>query len=246
MYGYIYKTTNVVNDMVYIGQKKSDHFLGNQYLGSGKLLKKAVKKYGKQNFIVELLDTATDAMQLDAKEIYWIGKFNSTNKLNGYNISEGGFVNRTMVGENNPFYGKHHTQESIEVNRIKHLGKIPWNKGLTKESDERVLKYATSNLNKKSPCKNTIWINNGSKSKMVEASKLQIYFNQGWTKGRLFSKEISRIGINKGKIRITNTQEEKLINPEDLEHYIAQGWVRGRSELMKQKMRRKRKDVKVL
>lgn len=42
-YGYIYKTTNLVNNKIYIGQKTSKKFLGESYLGSGKLLSKAVK-----------------------------------------------------------------------------------------------------------------------------------------------------------------------------------------------------------
>lgn len=42
MFGYIYLTTNVINNKVYIGQKKSNKFLYNNYLGSGKLLKEAI------------------------------------------------------------------------------------------------------------------------------------------------------------------------------------------------------------
>lgn len=56
MYGYIYKTTNLVNNKIYIGQKHSDKFLGNRYLGSGKRLREAVDKYGKECFTVELLE----------------------------------------------------------------------------------------------------------------------------------------------------------------------------------------------
>lgn len=37
---------------------------------------------------------------------------------------------RNMSGENNPFYGKHHTEESNESNRQKHLNKPAWNKGV--------------------------------------------------------------------------------------------------------------------
>jgi hypothetical protein len=33
-------------------------------------------------------------------------------------------------GKNHPFYGKHHTDENKEKNRIAHLGNIPWNKGI--------------------------------------------------------------------------------------------------------------------
>ena len=45
MYGYIYKTINLVNDKIYIGQKHSSKFLGEKYLGSGKSLKGAIIKY---------------------------------------------------------------------------------------------------------------------------------------------------------------------------------------------------------
>ena len=38
-------------------------------------------------------------------------------------------LERDMSGENNPFYGKHHTEESKEKNRQAHLGQVPWNKG---------------------------------------------------------------------------------------------------------------------
>lgn len=45
MFGYIYKTTNLVNNKIYIGQKCSDTFLHEKYLGSGHMLQKAVRKY---------------------------------------------------------------------------------------------------------------------------------------------------------------------------------------------------------
>ena len=124
MYGYIYKTTNLIDGLIYIGQKKSPKFLGNSYLGSGKLLRRAVKKYGQSSFRVELLEIIDCPELMDSREIYWIKYFNSTDHSVGYNISEGGFVNRTFVGENNPFYGKHHSEESRKKNSDKHKGKV--------------------------------------------------------------------------------------------------------------------------
>ena len=52
MYGYIYLTTNLVNDMKYIGQRKYGQ--PEPYLGSGVYLKRAIKKYGQINFIWNL------------------------------------------------------------------------------------------------------------------------------------------------------------------------------------------------
>ena len=69
MYGYIYKTTNLINGMIYIGQKHSQKFLP-AYLGSGKLIRYAVNLYGKENFKVELLEEIETLEQMDTREIY--------------------------------------------------------------------------------------------------------------------------------------------------------------------------------
>lgn len=89
MYGYIYKTTNLINGKIYIGQKKATEFLGNDYLGSGKYLKCAIIHYGKEAFNVELLDIANSKKELDELEKYYIKMFNSTNHDIGYNIANG-------------------------------------------------------------------------------------------------------------------------------------------------------------
>lgn len=43
----IYKTTNLINGKIYIGQDSKDR---PNYYGSGKLIHRAIKKYGKENF----------------------------------------------------------------------------------------------------------------------------------------------------------------------------------------------------
>ena len=55
MYGYIYETTNLINNKKYIGKRTSKKFLPN-YLGSGVLITKAIEKYGKENFTVKLIE----------------------------------------------------------------------------------------------------------------------------------------------------------------------------------------------
>lgn len=89
MYGYIYKTENILNNKIYIGQKKSNIFLENRYLGSGKYLKSAVKKYGCQNFKVTLIEWCKNKKTLNKREIYWIDYYRNL-KYTLYNISKGG------------------------------------------------------------------------------------------------------------------------------------------------------------
>lgn len=85
----IYKTTNIINEKIYVGkhiiQEEND-----EYLGSGNLLKRAVKKYGKENFIRETLEICDTKKQLNEREIYWIDRLNSRDLSVGYNISKGG------------------------------------------------------------------------------------------------------------------------------------------------------------
>lgn len=53
------------------------------------LIDKVIKRYGKDNFTITVIDTAKTLDELNKKEIYWIDYYNS--KLpNGYNISNGG------------------------------------------------------------------------------------------------------------------------------------------------------------
>jgi group I intron endonuclease len=82
---YIYRTTNNINKKVYVGKSEKPVF-STKYLGSGKLLWKAIAKYGKSNFTVELIDTAETIEELNEKEKYWINFYME----NSYNLAEGG------------------------------------------------------------------------------------------------------------------------------------------------------------
>lgn len=89
MYGYIYKTTNLKNGKIYIGKHKSCEYDPN-YLGSGRLLKRAIKKYGKENFLNEIIDVAFSDDELNQKEISCITLHKTLYGDNCYNIAFGG------------------------------------------------------------------------------------------------------------------------------------------------------------
>lgn len=89
MFGYIYKTTNLINNKIYIGQHVATEF-DKYYKGSGVLLTNAFKKYGKENFECILLEAVETKEDLDAREAYWITTLNSRDKSIGYNITAGG------------------------------------------------------------------------------------------------------------------------------------------------------------
>lgn len=84
---HIYKTTNLINGKIYIGQTSKNN---ENYFGSGSIILKSIKKYGANNFSKETIEECDSKEKLNEKEIYWIKFFNSTNKKIGYNISNGG------------------------------------------------------------------------------------------------------------------------------------------------------------
>lgn len=119
MYGYIYLTTNKLTNKIYIGKHKGE--FTSKYLGSGKKIIYAIRKYGKHNFIVCKLCDTSDEQDAIEKEKYYISKYDSTNCNVGYNISSGG-PNPIMCGVHNPKYGTHLTEEQKQKIRNKLTG----------------------------------------------------------------------------------------------------------------------------
>lgn len=92
--GIIYKITNKANGKVYIGQTvQSMSARWTQHISVWspcKYLSRAIKKYGKDAFIIEQIDAADTVEELNAKEMFWITHYDSTNQKKGYNILCGG------------------------------------------------------------------------------------------------------------------------------------------------------------
>jgi len=105
----IYKTTNLINNKFYIGKDSKNN---EEYLGSGILLTKAIKKYGKCNFKKEIIEVCESIDHMNQREKYWISFYDSKNKKIGYNIAEGGDGGKTQ--------------------------EISWNKGKKKEDMESI------------------------------------------------------------------------------------------------------------
>lgn len=89
MYGYIYKTVNTKNNKFYIGKHEVDHY-DPAYLGSGKLLQKAIKKYGVEAFTNEIISIANSPEELNQQERELIAQYKTEFGKTCYNLAEGG------------------------------------------------------------------------------------------------------------------------------------------------------------
>jgi group I intron endonuclease len=84
----VYQTTNLVNNKFYIGVHKTDD-PHDDYLGSGRLITRAIKKYGQENFVKKILfifDNREDAYDKEKELVNIILLENSL----CYNMKEGG------------------------------------------------------------------------------------------------------------------------------------------------------------
>lgn len=88
-YGFIYITTNLINGKRYLGQKKFDR-KWKEYLGSGKIFKNAVKKYGKDNFKRNIVYICSSAEELNKIEYDLSLFFNVVESPDWYNMVFGG------------------------------------------------------------------------------------------------------------------------------------------------------------
>ena len=124
----IYKTTNLIDGKIYIGKAQGIR-VANGYLGSGVWIKRAIKKYGKENFKRDTIDISASIDEQNLKEMFWINFYNARNPEIGYNILEGGKGGDTLStnpnkkailkkmslakeGFKNPNYGKVFSSET--------------------------------------------------------------------------------------------------------------------------------------
>jgi group I intron endonuclease len=119
---YIYKTTNLVTGKIYVGQRFScvDPSL-DEYLGSGVVLAKSIKKHGKVNFKKEVLEFCTKE-NLNEREIFWIKELDARNPKIGYNLNVGG--DGVGRGEDSPQWHKPVPQERRDKISASSKGKV--------------------------------------------------------------------------------------------------------------------------
>ena len=106
MHYIIYKTTNLINGKFYIGKHQTKN-LNDGYVGSGKLLKRAINKYGIDNFHTEIIEIYDEEWKMNIAEKILVVLDSELS----YNICRGGdgsfsFVNKVLTKEKRSKMGK--------------------------------------------------------------------------------------------------------------------------------------------
>jgi len=164
-YGVIYRFTNLVNGKIYIGQTVDFYQRMKLHRSRAKSLSyeytnhlyNAIRKWGWENFKIEIVDLAYDWEKLNELEIKWMKDHNSLDRNHGYNMLDDGGIGsmspeireraRASVLEGyksgrlkGPWLGKKRDPETIEKMRQARLGRPSWNKGksISEEQKEKL------------------------------------------------------------------------------------------------------------
>lgn len=194
----VYKITNKINGKIYIGITNQGS--GVRYYkhwsdarkGDPCPIHKAMAKYGKENFTLEIIDFADTYEELKEKEKFYIKKFNSMDRSIGYNLTEGG----------DGTFGRFHSEETKEKIRQKALGR--------KASEEAKKKMSES---RKGKCSDKM------KSHLQEISKIRCHKVYQYDKDLNFIAEYESMrkaseatGINRDTIRLQLKNPPKNLN----------------------------------
>lgn len=112
MFYTIYKITNTVNNKYYIGKHQTKD-LSDGYMGSGTLLKRAIKKYGVENFSKEILHVFETEEEMNAKEKELVQL-----SENSYNLCEGGKGGFGYINQSKEITAKRDRREFKIAGRI--------------------------------------------------------------------------------------------------------------------------------
>lgn len=151
-YHYVYKTINLINGKFYIGRRSTNKKINlDSYFGSGKILKRAIKKNGEENFKKEIIEQCFDFETLCEREEYWIKKTKAVEK--GYNItkkSNGGdtFTNNPNKEKIRVKISEGNTGKIISEEHKKKISEANSNKLFSKES---ILKMSKAKSGENNP-----------------------------------------------------------------------------------------------
>ena len=200
-YHYIYKTTNLKNGKFYVGMHSTDD-LNDGYLGSGDRLRRSIRRNGKDNFKLEILEFLPDRTSLSLREKELVNEDLLKNPM-CMNLSlggQGGISNeehRIKLSEGSSKYQKKKWEDTEYSNKIKKVlylniktahknGNIRYDTFRGKNhSDETKRKIGEANSKKQKGEGNsqfgTCWITNGTENKKIKKTEK---LPKGWEFGR--------------------------------------------------------------
>lgn len=189
MYHYVYCIENLVNGKVYVG-KHSTNDVNDGYMGSGKLLNAAIKKYGIENFRKHILMTFESSDEAFEFERQLVNE-NFVADENTYNIRVGGEGGR-VPNWSDPEWRAKKIESVKEHNRRLHVEGVLVAPDWTgkRHTEETKKKIGSANSLRQSGSGNShfgkVWVSHNElkTSRRIRKEELDAFLDLGWIKGR--------------------------------------------------------------
>jgi hypothetical protein len=214
MYHYVYKTINLITNKVYIGAHSSDE-LDDGYLGSGKALKDAIQKHGKDNFqrvILEMFETREQAFRREAEIVTEEFIKEDTN----YNMCPGGLGSTVKTEEfkqqvSNKLKGRKFTEEHSRKKSLAQTGPKNHRYGKSNPNNPKLSgpdngmygkKHTEDSINLMRQNRKGVDIEYTPelRNKLGESSRGKCWYNNGISSAR-FLEGIAPAGFVKGRLK---------------------------------------------
>ena len=127
---YVYLITNKINGRKYVGSSRKSQ-IDENYYGSGKVIKDALKKYGKENFQRDILwEGKGNARDI---ETYFLKKINAANNPLYYNLTNDARGNNLHKEETKKTVSEKLTGKKFSKERCENISKAKKELGFNPE-----------------------------------------------------------------------------------------------------------------
>jgi hypothetical protein len=201
---YIYKTTCNITGRWYIGMHSTNN-LEDGYMGSGKILRHSIRKYGVENHTKEILEYLPSREELILREQKIVNKeLIGDGKCMNLREGGGGFGDaehqlKCSKAGNEAFLKRFKTDKSLRIETSERMSFIMRKKHANNElkydnfKGEKHLDETKQKMSESSKCTGvgetnsqygTCWITKDNVNKKIKKEDFETYLNEGWVKGR--------------------------------------------------------------